>query len=98
VRTETKALRSDDPVNILMVDDHPGNLLALRATLEPLGENLVSARSGREALGEIEKQDFALVLLDVRMVGLDGFETAQLIRQHERARDTPIIFLSAIHT
>src|SRR4051794_29072164 len=81
-----------------MVDDHPANLLALEATLEPLGERLVAARSGREALAAVEKEDFALILLDVRMAGLDGFETARLIRQHERARETPIIFLSAIHT
>lgn len=81
-----------------MVDDHPANLLALEATLEPLGETLIQSRSGRQALAEIEKHEFALVLLDVRMADLDGFETAALIRQHERARETPIIFLSAIHT
>ncbi len=92
------APRNTDPVHILLVDDHPANLVALVATLEPLGETLVQARSGRDALREIEKQEFALVLLDVRMAGLDGFETAALIRQHERARETPIIFLSAIHT
>lgn len=91
--------RSDDePVKILMVDDHPANLLALEATLEPLGETLIQARSGRQALREIERHEFALVLLDVRMADLDGFETAALIRQHDRARETPIIFLSAIHT
>jgi signal transduction histidine kinase len=90
--------RSDDRVNLLMVDDHPANLIALRAVLEPLGENLVAARSGREALAAVENHDFALILLDVRMADLDGFETAQLIRQHERARETPIIFLTAIHT
>jgi signal transduction histidine kinase len=87
-----------DPVKILMVDDHPANLLALEATLEPLGETLIQARSGRQALAAIELHEFALVLLDVRMADLDGFETAALIRQHERARETPIIFLSAIHT
>jgi signal transduction histidine kinase len=81
-----------------MVDDHPANLLALSATLEPLGETLIEARSGRQALAEIDKHEFALVLLDVRMTDLDGFETAALMRQHERARETPIIFLSAIHT
>ena len=90
--------KSEPPVNILMVDDHPANLLALEATLEPLGETLIQARSGRQALVEIERHDFALVLLDVRMADLDGFETAALIRQHDRARETPIIFLSAIHT
>ncbi len=81
-----------------MVDDHPANLLALEATLEPLGETLVAARSGEQALVEIEKRDFALILLDVRMAGLDGFETAERMREHERARETPIIFLSAVHT
>src|SRR5262249_673957 len=87
-----------NPVAILMVDDHPANLLALEATLEPLGEELVAARSGREALAAVEQQEFALILLDVRMAGLDGFETARLIRRHERARETPIIFLTATHT
>ncbi|MDB4964934.1 MAG: hybrid sensor histidine kinase/response regulator [Myxococcales bacterium] len=86
------------PVNILMVDDHPPNLMALEATLEPLGESLVRARSGREALAEVEKREFALILLDVRMADMDGFETARHIRQHARARETPIIFLTAIHT
>jgi signal transduction histidine kinase len=81
-----------------MVDDHPANLIALEATLEPLGANLVAARSGKEALAHVDEHDFALILLDVRMAGMDGFETAQLIRQHDRARETPIIFLTAIHT
>ena len=86
------------PPKILIVDDHPANLLALEATLEPLGATVIQARSGRQALQEIERHEFALVLLDVRMGDLDGFETAALIRRHERARETPIIFLSAIHT
>jgi signal transduction histidine kinase len=89
---------TDEPANILVVDDHPGNLLAVRATLESLRENVVSVGSGYEALAAVDKQDFALLLLDVRMAGLDGFETARLIRQHERARDTPIIFLTAVNT
>jgi signal transduction histidine kinase len=72
--------------------------MALEATLEPLGETLVAARSGRQALAEVERRDFALILLDVRMADLDGFETARLIRLHERARETPIIFVTAIHT
>lgn len=88
----------DDRVRLLMVDDHPANLLALRATLEPLGEELIEARSGKEALDAVERHEFALILLDVRMADLDGFQTAQLIRRHERARETPIIFLTAIHT
>ncbi len=87
-----------DPVSILMVDDHPANLMALEAVLEPLGEKLVAARSGREALAAVEKQELALILLDVRMADMDGFETAQLIRRHESARETPIIFLTAVHT
>lgn len=86
------------PVKILLVDDHPPNLLALEATLEPLGETLIQAGSGRAALSEIEKHDFALILLDVRMADLDGFETAEIMRRHDKARETPIIFLSAIHT
>ena len=90
--------RPAEPVKILMVDDHRANLIALGATLEPLGETLIEARSGREALAAVEQHEFALILLDVRMADLDGFETAALIRQHERARETPIIFLSAIHT
>jgi signal transduction histidine kinase len=81
-----------------MVDDHRNNLVALGATLEPLGETLIEARSGREALAAVDEHEFALILLDVRMADMDGFETAALIRQHERARETPIIFLSAIHT
>jgi signal transduction histidine kinase len=84
--------------NILIVDDHPGNLVAVQATLESLQENLVSARSGYEALAAVDNYDFALMLLDVRMAGLDGFETARLIRQRERARETPIIFLTAVQT
>ncbi|MCU1282593.1 MAG: bphP8 [bacterium] len=90
--------KQSDPIDILMVDDHPPNLMALEATLEPLGENLIAVRSGRQALDAVEKHDFALILLDVRMADMDGFETAQLMRQHERSRETPIIFLSAIHT
>src|ERR1043166_5277449 len=98
VTSSRKSVATSEPVNILMVDDHPANLLALEATLEPLNENLVQARSGRQALAEVEKHEFALILLDVRMADLDGFQTAQLMREHERAKETPIIFLTAIHT
>jgi PAS domain S-box-containing protein len=77
------------------VDDNPANLLALEAILEDLGHNLVKAASGQEALRRLLDQDFAVVLLDVRMDGLDGFETAQLIRSRKRSRHTPIIFLTA---
>jgi len=82
-------------VNILMVDDQPANLIALEALLDRPGVRLVSARSGAEALRCLLKEDFALILLDVQMPGLDGFETAALIRQRPRSQHTPIIFLTA---
>jgi signal transduction histidine kinase/DNA-binding response OmpR family regulator len=82
--------------NILLVDDNPKNLFALEATLESLGENLVKANSGEEALKYLLKQDFAVILLDVQMPGMDGFEIARLIRDRERSRHTPIIFLTGI--
>src|SRR5262245_48949911 len=80
---------------ILLVDDEPANLLALEALLDELGQDLVRARSGAEALRRLLEQDFAVILLDVRMEGLDGFETAKHIRGRERSRHTPIIFLTA---
>jgi hypothetical protein len=83
-------------VNILLVDDEPANLLALEAVLESLGQNLVQARSGEEALRHIIKTDFAVILLDVLMPGMNGFETASLIRQRDSNRHTPIIFLTAM--
>jgi PAS domain S-box-containing protein len=81
---------------ILMVDDRPENLLALEAILEPLGHDTVRANSGEEALRQVLLQDFAVILLDVQMPGMNGFETAQLIKSRERSRLTPIIFLTAI--
>src|SRR3954465_1312149 len=87
---------SRDPETILIVDDRDANLLALEAVLEPLGQRLVKARSGREALRFLLQQDCALILLDVQMPELDGFETAALIRERERSRYTPIIFVTAI--
>ena len=83
------------PVNILMVDDHPENLLALEAILGDLGHNLVRATSGREALRHLLAEEFALILLDAAMPGMDGYETAELIRSREKTRKTPIIFLTA---
>jgi len=86
---------SESPVNILLVDDRPENLLTLEAILGDLGQNLVRASSGEEALRQLLLHDFAVVLLDVQMRGLDGFETAQLIRSRKRSRHTPIIFITA---
>ena len=82
-------------VDILLVDDHEENLLALEAILVDPSYNLVRAGSGRAALKEVLKRDFALILLDVAMPDLDGYETAELIRTRERSRETPIIFLTA---
>jgi signal transduction histidine kinase len=82
-------------VNILVVDDRDENLMALEAVLDDPGYRLVRARSGREALKEVLEQDFALILLDVVMPGVDGYETATLIRERPRSRQTPIIFLTA---
>ena len=84
-----------ETVNILLVDDEPKGLLALEAILEPLGQKLIAARSGREALRHLLAHDFALILLDIRMPDLDGFQTAALIRERGRNRVTPIIFLTA---
>ncbi|MFB5281122.1 PAS domain S-box protein [Peribacillus sp. Hz7] len=83
-------------VNILMVDDHPENLLALEAVLSSPNYNLVCATSGKEALKCLLKQEFAVILLDVQMPGLNGFETAKLIRARAKTKHTPIIFITAI--
>jgi signal transduction histidine kinase len=82
-------------VKILIVDDHPENLLALEAILGASGRELVRANSGHEALKALLAHQFALVLMDVAMPGLDGYETAALMRQNERFRLTPIIFMTA---
>lgn len=83
------------PVNILVVDDRDENLMAVEAVLSDPHYRLVRAKSGREALKEVLDQDFALILLDVVMPGVDGYETATLIRERPRSRQTPIIFLTA---
>jgi CheY-like chemotaxis protein len=81
---------------VLLVDDREENLIALRAVLEPLRCRLVSVHSGEEALKALLQEDFAVVLLDVQMPGMDGFETAELIKGRERTRTLPIIFVTAI--
>src|SRR5579864_2017387 len=83
-----------DRVKILMVDDTPENLVSLEAALETLGQDLVSAHSGTEALRYLLEDDFAAILLDVKMPEMDGFQTAELIRSRKRSRHTPILFLT----
>jgi CheY-like chemotaxis protein len=82
-------------IKILLVDDRPENLLALESILGSLGHELVTAASGEQALRAVLREDFAVILLDVRMPGMDGFEVASHVRLRERSRDTPIIFLTA---
>ncbi|HXG59770.1 MAG TPA: ATP-binding protein [Planctomycetota bacterium] len=84
-----------DKASILIVDDHEENLEAFEAILQDLGQNIVKARSGEEALRRLYHQDFAVILLDVRMPGMDGLETAALIRARPRSRHIPIIFVTA---
>ena len=87
----------DRRVNLLLVDDRPENLLALQAILEPLGQTLVLAHSGEEALKCVLQHEFACILLDVQMPDMNGFDTAQIIKSREKSRYIPIIFLSAIN-
>jgi CheY-like chemotaxis protein len=82
--------------SILLVDDRPENLLALKAVLAPLNQNLVTAESGEEALKHLLDHEFALILLDVQMPGMDGFETALQIKERPKTKDIPIIFITAI--
>jgi signal transduction histidine kinase/response regulator RpfG family c-di-GMP phosphodiesterase len=98
--SETVAAASegaDEKVNILIVDDRPDKLLAHEILLEELNQNIVKATSGKEALRCLLKQDFAVILLDVNMPEMDGFETAAMIRQRPRTETTPIIFISAVN-
>ena len=85
-----------EKVNILMVDDQVGKLLSYEVILASLGENLIKAYSGKEALDHLLKSDIAVILLDVSMPELDGFDLAEMIRQHPRFHRTPIIFISAV--
>src|SRR6202522_487996 len=88
---------TDERVNILMVDDQPGKLLSYEDMLAELGENLIKASSAKKALEILLKTDVAVVLMDVSMPELDGFELANMIRQHPRFQRTAIIFISAVH-
>jgi signal transduction histidine kinase len=87
----------DDRVNILLVDDQPARLLTYQSILSELGQNLVLAHSGREALERLMHEEFAVVLLDVSMPEMDGFEAAEMIHAHPRFEKTPIIFVTGIH-
>jgi signal transduction histidine kinase/DNA-binding response OmpR family regulator len=86
---------AEDKANILVVDDLPEKLLSMELILQDLGQNVVTARSGREALRRLLERDFAVILLDVNMPDMDGFETASLVRQRRRSEHTPIIFITA---
>jgi response regulator RpfG family c-di-GMP phosphodiesterase len=90
-------MKADEKVNILMVDDQPAKLLSYEVILAELGENLIKATTASEALGVLLKTDVAVVLMDVSMPDLDGFELADVIRQHPRFQKTAIIFISGVH-
>src|ERR687887_1058154 len=87
----------DDKVNILLVDDQPAKLLSYEVILRDLDENLIKAASGREALEHLLRNEIAVVLVDVCMPELDGFELAQMVHEHPRFQKTAIIFISAVH-
>src|ERR1700726_277602 len=88
---------ANEKINILMVDDQPAKLLSYEVMLGGLGENLIKATSAKEALEVLLKTDVAVVLMDVSMPELDGFQLAAMIRQHPRFQRTAIIFVSAVH-
>src|SRR3981081_824559 len=88
---------ANEKVNILLVDDQPARLLTYQSVLSELGQNLVCAHSGLDALDKLMGEEFAVVLLDVSMPGMDGFEAAKLIHEHPRFEKTPIIFVTGVH-
>ena len=98
VHPEEVSLREEPPapVSVLLVDDRPDKLLALESILEETGVQVVCARSGHEALRALLRHEFAVILLDVNMPQLDGFETASLIRGRPSTEKTPIIFMTAV--
>ena len=89
-------MSSDEKIKILVVDDRPENLMAIEGVLERSDLSIITATSGNEALGLVLEHTFALILLDVQMPGMDGFEVAELMRGSEKSRHIPIIFLTAI--
>ena len=93
--TATAAAASDTRVKILLIDDQSANLQTLESILQDLGQELVTARKAQDALRHLRDDDFAVVLLDLEMPGLNGFDMAKLVRNLERSRQTPIIFLAA---
>jgi two-component system, NtrC family, sensor kinase len=97
VRNTREKMNDHDRANILMVDDQPGKLMSYEVILGTLGENLIQARSAREALDHLLHNDIAVVLMDVSMPEIDGFELAEMMRQHPRFQKTAIIFISAVH-
>src|ERR1700694_2831002 len=90
-------MRGDEKLNILLVDDQPAKLLSYEVILRDIDENLIKASSGREALEHLLRSEIAVVLMDVCMPDLDGFQLAAMIREHPRFRKTAMIFISAIH-
>jgi signal transduction histidine kinase/DNA-binding response OmpR family regulator len=94
---ETEIMKTSDPVNILVVDDIPEKILEIELALVELGQNIIKASSGRDALRALLKDDCAVILLDVNMAEMDGFETAALIRERKRSEHTPIIFITAFN-
>ncbi len=97
MESASEKIEPQEKVNILMVDDQPGKLLSYEAILSQLGENLIQATSAKDALEKLLKLDVAAVLMDVSMPEIDGFELAELIREHPRFHETAIIFISAVH-
>src|SRR5204862_289556 len=95
--TMDTSVASADEVNILLVDDQPAKLLSYEVMLQELGENLIKASSAREALEQLLKREIAILLVDVCMPELDGFQLAAMIREHPRFQKTAIIFISAVH-
>ncbi len=97
VSSELPVDHGPEPVaKVLIVDDHPANLLALEAILSPLGQQCVRATSGAEALKRLLEDEYAVILMDVQMPGLDGLQTARIVRERAKTREVPIIFLTAI--